>query len=89
MSAIAGMPKLLFGKGDSGDLRIIGLGKFDREAAPTAADIEDPVARLDRKLFGDVRALCGLPILKRAASLAKIATRILPVLVEEQFIQIV
>jgi hypothetical protein len=87
-------PATLVGEGDlvrrqrdADHIDIIVAVKIEREAAPAAADIEHPHARLEVQLGGDMRLLVELRLLEAVAGGAIVSAGILPVLVEEQFIE--
>ena len=65
------------------------LVEVERHPAPAAADVEHPLARLERELGGDVRLLVGLRLLEAVGGVGEISAAILAVGVEEEIVELV
>jgi hypothetical protein len=62
--ALARELRLRLGQRDAGDLDAMALGRVDRERAPAAADVEEPLARLEPELLADQLTLVVLRLLE-------------------------
>ena len=65
LGPLARDPRLRLRQGDADDLDAVAGGGVGREAAPAAADVEDPLAGLERQLRADHLELRLLRLLER------------------------
>ena len=63
--------------------------EVERRAAPAAADVEHPLAGLQRELGGDVRLLVRLRLLEAVGGVGEVGAAILQVVVEEEAVEVV
>ncbi len=69
------------------DIGAADLCEIERHAAPTAADVEDALARLDEELCRDMALLGELRLVERCALALEIGAGILPILIEKKLIE--
>ena len=80
---------LLLGQGEPGDVGAAFAGEIERQPAPARADIEHPQSRAQQQLCRDVALLVLLRGVEIVLGRPEIRTGILPVVVEEQLIELV
>jgi len=87
LRTLPGDVELLLGKSDPFDLHARGPCELKRESAPTAADVEHFIARVEQQLGGEVAFLGSLRLLERLLARREVGAGILPVVVEEQAVE--
>src|SRR3954451_25302433 len=87
--ALIGNRKLLFRERYAGDISAGDPREVETETAPAAADVEHALAWLDRQFGRYVTPFGKLRVLERLPVMFEIGAGILPVLVEEERVEIV
>jgi hypothetical protein len=86
--ALLGEPDLIGSERNAEHLAAEMAVEVEREAAPAAADVEHPHAGFQPQLGRDQRLLVDLGALKRVRRVLVIGHGVLPVLVEEQLVEL-
>ena len=89
LGALARDLQLVLRQGDAEHVDAGDLVQIERHPAPAAADVEHALAGLERELGGDMRLLVRLRLLEAVGGVGEISAAVLPVVVEEEFVQLV
>ena len=89
LGPLVGYPVLSGGQGNSKHPAAEITHQGEAHSPPPAADIEDRLARLQQQLVGDVALLSLLGPFKCIVRILEIGAAVLPILVQEQFVEFI
>src|SRR4029079_10731452 len=87
--ALGGEAELVLRDGDAGRVDAVVLRGVHREGSPTAADVEETLARLQPQLGANVVELGDLRLLERVPRRAEVSARVHHARVEPQLVELV